>query len=378
MQVEPSKTGIDGDHLVQLASDKSQQGKALLSAAVVELFSDDAQIFSDSDHRIMSEIILQLMESVELSVKQAISERLSKQTDVPHDLILNFVNMEASVAIPILMNSAVLRDPDLLSVVMHKTMEHQMAVSMRTMIPPKVSKALAESEHDAVVRSLLENEGAQIDAETYEGLASRVTEDTVFNDAMVWRRDLPSSVADQLYRAVSGALRQELIERHGVDVETLDDAIEQAIPDMIAHLINDKASGANISDLVETAMREGVLGAVMLALLQSAQIARFTTWLATASGLGEELINRIMFKQGSECLAAIFTALGLDRDDFLSIFVFLREGRLGNKPSPADDVRQVADFYSRIDPDKAAQVLKSLQGSAGYFDEVKTSDIVKR
>lgn len=378
MQAKQTGSKADENHLVRLANDKTEQGKSALSAAVVELFSDETQIFTDSDHQVMSEIILQLVESVELSAREAISERLSKQTTVPHDLAVCFANMEGSVAFPILMNSPVLKDPDLISVVKHKTMEHQMAVSMRAMIPPSVSRALAESEHDEVVKSLLENDGASIDTETYEGLASRSTEDTIFNDAMVRRRDLPSSVADALYRAVSGALREELVEHHGVDPESLDHAIEEAIPDMVAHLLGDKAAGSNITTQVETAMREGVLGQVMLSLLQSAEVARFTSWTATASQLGEELINRMMFQEGSECLAAVFAALDIDRDDFLAIFVFLREGRLGNRPSPADDVRQVAKFYSRVDQDKAALVLKRLQDSADYFNDIKTSDIVGR
>lgn len=62
----------------------------------------------------------------------------------------------------------------------------------------------------------------------------------------------------------------------------------------------------------------------------------------------------------------------------MSIFVFLGEGRLGDRPSSADDVRQVAEFYSRVDPDKAALVLKRLQASSGAFDDFRTSDMVRR
>lgn len=152
---------VHGSKLVQLANDRSQQGRAVLTTAIADLFSEDARFFTETDQKMMIEIIISLVSSVETTVKTALAERLSKIPDVPRELALHFANMESSVAFPILKNSTVLRDPDLINIVMHKTMEHQMAISMRTMIPTNVSSALANSKHDEVVRSLLENGGAR-------------------------------------------------------------------------------------------------------------------------------------------------------------------------------------------------------------------------
>lgn len=373
MGTQSSWTEAHGARLVQLANDKSQQGRALLTTAVVELFSDESRLFTTSDHLVMSEIILQLVETIETDVKIAISERLSKQDAIPHKLAVDMANMESSVAFPILMNSDVLRDPDLISVVMHKTMEHQMAISMRTMIPAGVSRALAESEHDQVVQSLLENKGAEIDTQTYQNLADRVTEKTMFNDTMVRRRDLPQSVANRLYWAVSAALRQELVTLHGVDEDSIDDAIEDIVPEIIED-IADNRSAPDIDRQVELAVRQGDLGKSLLQLLQSAEISRFTAWLASASHLREELVNRIMFEEGGECLAAIFKTFDIDRSDFLSIFVLLRQGRLGDKKIPQDEVRRAADFYAGVKPDRAYTFLKRLQRNPEYLNAIRQVD----
>lgn len=371
MQVSSSFAKTHGAQLVQLANDKSQQGRAVLTTAIVELFSEETQLFTSSDREVMTQIIIQLVDSVEVTVKTALAERLADQSGMPRDLAIHIANMEASVAFPILKNSTVLQDPDLISIVMHKTMEHQMAVSVRTILPPAVSKALAESEHDDVVRSLLENDGAQIDEETFEGIARRVTQETAFNNALVKRQDLPKWVGQQLYWAVSAALRQDLIENHGIDEDSLDDAIEGVLPEIIERFVEEKVDKKDVAPQVDLAIQKEVLGKVLLSQLQSAQVEKFTTWLATASKLREELTNRIMFEEGGECLAAIFKALDVDRNDFLSIFVLLRQGRLGAQNVPANEIKHASEFYANVKMDRALKFLKRLQRNPEYLNAIR-------
>ena len=368
---------VHGSYLIQLANDKSRQGRALLTTAIVELFSEKVQFFTDSDHQMMTEIIINLVGSVETSVKAALAERLSKIPDVPREVAVYFANMDSSTAFPVLKNSMVLNDPDLVNIVLHKTMEHQMAISMRAIIPGCVSKVLAESEHDEVVKSLLENPGAEIDRRTFEGLAARTTADTIFNDAMVSRKDLPKAVASQLYWAVSAALRQDLVCNFNLDADSFDDAIEDIIPQMIGATRSEGDRETDIADQVEIARRKGALGAVLLTLLQSADICRFTTWFAVASHLREDLARKIMFEEGGECLAAIFMAIGVGRDEFLEIFVLLRQGRLGEKKMPEGEVKRVADFYAEVKPDRAFTLLKRLQRNPEYLNAIRQLDITR-
>lgn len=373
MQENSSWSEVHGAQLVQLANDKSQKGRALLTTAVVELFADDSDLFTPSDQQVMTKIILHLIETIETSVKTAIAERLSTQPNIPHELAVKLANMESNVAFPILKSCSALQDPDLVSIVMHKTMEHQMAVSMRSMVSPTVSRALAASEHDEVVMSLLANDDAEIDDIVFVDVANRPAPDNRFRDAMVRRRDLPASVANELYWAVSAALRQQLIEQHGVDEDSVDDAIEDIVPDIIAGIAEDDVD-PDLAAQVEAAIRKGVLGKILLKLLQGAEISKFTEWLAAASHLRKPLVSKIMFEEGGECLAAIFTALRVDREEYLSIFVLLRQGRLGDQKMPEDEIRAAFEFYSRVKPDKAFTLLKRLQRNPEYLNAMRRLD----
>lgn len=359
------------DRLVLLANDKSRKGRELLATAVVELFSGEPRLFTESDYEVMTEIIIQLVASIETSIKVALAERLAEEPDVPRELALHFANMEGSIAFPILRKSPVLRDPDLINIIMHKTREHHMAVSMRAFIPASVSRALAKSEHDEVVKSLLENEGAEINDETFEGIARRTNENSIFGAAIVGRRDLPKSVARQLYWAVSAALRQDLVLNHDVDEESIDNVFEDVIPQMIDGIDQRKGSSEDIADQVEMAVRQGALGDKLLALLHATQIARFTTWLATACNLREDLANRIMFEEGGECFAAISKAVGVELLDFLAIFILLRQGRLGDKRVPQDETDRASDYFEQTSVEQASALLRRLQRNPEYLNAIR-------
>lgn len=362
-----------GDKLILLANDKSRKGRELLATAVVEFFSGEPRVFTESDYEVMTEIIIQLVDTIEASVKVALAERLAEEPNVPRELALRFANMEGRIAFPILKNSTVLKDPDLINIVMHKTREHHMAISMRAMIPASVSEALAKSVYDDVIKSLLENKGAVINAGTFEAIARRTNQDSIFSAAIVRRRDLPKSVARRLYWAVSAALRQDLVVNHGIDEDSIDNAIEDVVPHMIER--SDKeSSGDEVADQVKMAVRQGVLGEMLLALLHATQIARFTTWLATASRLREDLANRIMFEEGGECLAAICKAVGVGSLDFLAIFILLRQGRLGDKRVPQDEINRASNCFEQTSEEQASTFLKRLQRNPEYLNAMRVLD----
>ena len=98
------------------------------------------------------------------SVKSGGSQELDKR----QALIVELANDEIEVAHPILVQSEVLRNAELIEVIRHRTMEHRLAIAMRRSVAPDVSDALVDSGEDEVIERLLENKGAEISAGTME------------------------------------------------------------------------------------------------------------------------------------------------------------------------------------------------------------------
>ncbi len=152
--------------LVELARDKSQRSRSILVTAINDLYSDEEQLLSDQDRAIMLDIIRQLIHEVERSVRRTLAEHLATRADAPEDLIATLANDEIEVAHPILVKSDVLKDPELIEIVQHRTMEHQVAIAIRSSISEQLSDALVETDNEKVVTTLLSNQGAAISNST--------------------------------------------------------------------------------------------------------------------------------------------------------------------------------------------------------------------
>src|SRR5690349_8722667 len=121
---------IGNEQLLELARDKTVAGRRALVATVTDLFLGSGELLNDRERALMTEILRHLIHDVEVEVRSALAERLSSERSAPRELVLALANAEAEVAHPILLHSEVLQDPDLIEIIHHRTLEHQLAISM--------------------------------------------------------------------------------------------------------------------------------------------------------------------------------------------------------------------------------------------------------
>ena len=110
----------------------------------------------------MSDILRQLIHDVEMKVRQVLATRMAAEADAPHELISALANDQIEVARPILTQSTVLQDIELIEIVEHRTFGHQLAIAMRETISEAISEALIGTGNVDVIKTLLENDNADI------------------------------------------------------------------------------------------------------------------------------------------------------------------------------------------------------------------------
>ena len=123
------------EELFVLAQDDSAEGRQSLFENMRDLFLDDGSSVSDREKALMGEILRRLVHDVELKLRKSLAEKLSKRSDTPHALIVELANDDFEVAHPILIESNVLQDADLIETIRHRTMEHQLAISVAHPVP---------------------------------------------------------------------------------------------------------------------------------------------------------------------------------------------------------------------------------------------------
>src|SRR5207302_5420863 len=129
---------VETEHLYSLARDKSIAGRQALTATVTDLFFAQGNVLTDRERALMTEILRQLINDVEGSVRRLLAEKLARQKDAPRDLVVTLANDEIGVAHPILMHSEVLLDAELIEIIHHRTLEHQLVIAVRKSVSEPV------------------------------------------------------------------------------------------------------------------------------------------------------------------------------------------------------------------------------------------------
>lgn len=348
------------DELVGLARNKSRESRAQLITAISDLYTGNNLRLTASDRSQMSNIIRSLIHEVELNVRRAVVEHLSGDDNVPRDLLVTLANEHIDVAFPILVNCQALSDPDLIEVIQYRTMEHQLAIAMRPRLSEDVSHALVETGNEDVIATLLDNESASIADHTLEHLVDNSGHVERFHEPLANRYDLPEHLVRKLYWVVSAALREHLVHRFDIDPTTLDDTIDEAVHD----ILDDRpASGPNTSAPADSEL--------LLRYLNTGRIQAFIQFFADMTGLRTRLVKRILFEPGGQGLAITCRATGLNKHNFATIFLKVRQGRLGDKQVEPDELRNAVDFFDELTRATAQKVVNRWRKDPDYLNTLR-------
>jgi uncharacterized protein (DUF2336 family) len=355
---------IDFNDLIGLARDKSVEGRTRLVQIVGDLFFDTDTVLRDAERNIMSDILRQLIHDVEMKVRQVLATRMAAEADAPHELISALANDQIEVAHPILTQSTVLQDIELIEIVEHRTFGHQLAIAMRETVSEAVSEALIGTGNVDVIKTLLENDNADISESAMEYLVEQSENIDDIQVPLINRGDLGPDLAKRMYWWVSAALREHIVEHYRIDEAELDDKIQDTIHDILGGGPNnpgiiDDTPLRKSQELAEKLQKaEAITPQLLIQTLRQGEVALFEDLLSQLTGLRTNLIRRFVFEPGGEGPAITCRAAEIAKADFASIFLLSRSARPGDKAVDPNEVSRVLNFFDRITPDTARRVVK--------------------
>ncbi len=364
---------IDTEHLFQLARDKSAEGRSGLARIITDLFDHQGDALTDRERGLIFNILHGIIHDIEVSVRGNLSRRLAALPDAPSELIAALANDAIDVAYPVLSKSTVLRDIDLIDVIRLRSLEHQLAVTLRTEISEEVSGVLVETGEESVIGSLLRNQNARISESTMEYLVQQSKRVNTYQEPLLHRNDLKESLAKRMFMWVSAALRKHIIGRYDIDPETVDYLLEQAALEEIDRTAATRQSGNRGAGKLAASMKdEGMVTPEMLiAALNDSEVPLFLAMFAELTGLNEYLAARIVFEAGGEGLAIACKAMELPELEFATLFKMSRKTRPNIKRNMKADLRKVLDLYRHMAPDAARAVLHRWQRGSDYLAAIR-------
>lgn len=358
--------------LLSLARDKSVEGRTALVKALGDLFYDSHSELSEEERNLMGDILQRLISDVESVVRKSLAETLKGIPEAPPQIISALANDALEIAYPILIESSVLQDIELVEIIRHRTHEHQLAIAMRESVSETVSEALVDTDNNDVIRTLVENRGAQISGETMEKIVDRSETQSDLQDPLLQRTELSPTLAKRMYWWVSAALRKSIVDRFDIDSVELDKSIERAVKDLMGEPIAKAENADNIDHMIKSLINAGkVTPPLMIQTLRQGEIALFEEMLSGLSNLNAKLVRRFVFEPGGEALAILCRALEIMKPDFASIFLLSRSARPGDKVVDPSELTRVLDLYDRIKMETAKKVVEHWRLDPDYLFALK-------
>lgn len=194
---------------------------------VGSLFATSSTL-SDAERETAQGILEGLARDAEQEVRKSLAIHVASSALLPPMLARTIAADVEAISVPFIQISPALTEADLVSIVRLGSPAKQMAVASRERVAARVAKVLIATRSQAVVTTLLRNEGAEITEPSYHMIMDGFANDTTVQGLLVERAALPLTVTERLIQIVSDVLRDRLIEKHALPPEIATELLNQA------------------------------------------------------------------------------------------------------------------------------------------------------
>lgn len=285
-------------------------------AARAEVAEKVAQQFENIDlspreRELAREVLGYLVHDVAINVREALSDSLKDMPGAPRGIVLELARDLDEVAIPVLRNSPVLSDEDLVGLVTYGSPAKQCAIASRQSVNSSVSEAIVSQGDRIAVLTLVANEGAIIDEAAAGMLAERYPDDREVVEPVVTRSDVPPLLIEKLISQVSESLRDYLVNNHSLDTRTAGILEAQARERSTAEAAT-RMSDADLRRLVDQlAENQRLTGSLILRLGCQGEMRFVEASMARLTDVPEVRIWRLIHDVGALGFRAVYARAGM-------------------------------------------------------------------
>ncbi|MEI6985225.1 MAG: DUF2336 domain-containing protein [Rhodospirillaceae bacterium] len=191
-----------------LSLDKDSDVRTGLARKIARLAPHLPQERLDQIERMTIDILEALARDQTTEVRRILADELQSVTRAPAHVINKLArDLELSVCGPILRNSPILSDEDLLHIIIGGAPDGALsAIAERANVGTALADAIANSNDDAAVTVLLGNASAQIREETLDRIIDRAPQHEPWHGPLVRRSQLPPRASARLASFVADSL----------------------------------------------------------------------------------------------------------------------------------------------------------------------------
>jgi uncharacterized protein (DUF2336 family) len=365
--------------ILTLARSRAVHDREDLLLAIVDLCDDgeaaEPVMRSAPVQALLSSIFMSLVVEAERDIRQRLAEKLATAAWAPAALINILALDDIEIARPVIAQSPVLQDADLIRLLVDATLEHQIEVARRPRLGPPVIAAILQQSEPAVLTALAGNSTAEVSPQDLSTLVAICERVTALSFPLARHPRLTDDLARSLYAWVGQALRQSLTERFDLDTEALDAALAQSAREAHGGVAL-QIDGAMVrprqgeqEDMerrliakldVAGQLRPGYL----LRALREQKLSLFVGGLTTLGRFEPAHVQRAVDADKPELLALACAAVGIDRSVFPTILELVRELNGGRPDGGPEGAKRALSTFGAFGPDIAATAFRTAAARA--------------
>jgi uncharacterized protein (DUF2336 family) len=366
---------MSSESLLDLAKSRQPADRERLLLAIADLCDTPhaGEAMKSGDiQMLLSSIFMSLVVEAERDIRHRLSEKLAAADWAPNALINVLALDDIEIARPIIAQSPVLQDNDLMRLLVEATIEHQIEVARRPHISEAVVSAILEQSEPAVLTALAGNHTAELSPKDMQDLVEASRQIAALRTPLSQHPKLTGQLAKRLYLWVGLALRKGLADRFRLDVAVLDEALAASINEAQAGHITPSSSSEAVPRMTREGEREvmeqrlidklysaGQLRpGYLVRALREGRLGLFVGALAMLGRFDTAHVQATLDSDRPELLALACAAVGIDRSVFPDILEMTRQLNNGRPGGGAEGARKASVAFAPVSPDVAASAFR--------------------
>ena len=342
--MEPQASKIDS--MLVLARSRAPGDRERLLLAMADL-CNGAETLTGPSRTLVQDIFMDLVVEAERSIRQRLAEKLARAPWAPHALISILALDDIEIARPVIAQSPMLEDADLVRLLVEAALEHQIEIAQRPGIGAPVVSAILDQSQPAVMTALAANETAEVGPLHMRRMVIASRRIAGMRGALARHPRLTGDLAETLYGWVGETLRAAIAERFTIDRAKLAATLTETVAELMAGPAEPVASPTAADEAREQAEMERRLTAkleaagqlrpgYLLRALREGRRSLFEIALATLGGYQASDIAKIIACDRADLLALACAGVGLDRSVFPTILSLTQDLNHGHPVSRND------------------------------------------
>lgn len=238
----------------------------------------------------MATALTVLLDDPSRAIRKAISKTLASSAYAPAHVVRSLASDIDEVAVPILKESPILTDAELVDLLAQGSETVQCAIAGRTGLPASISAAICEVASERACQVLLDNSSAEVLQSSLLRLAQRFENRPDICDQLLRTRDLPLANRYELLMRLAESLDDHPIVLERVPENQRHTFLSDAEDKVVLRLALEASEG-ELPDFVEHLRSRGKLNTRLL--LRSVCCGRLRFFAAALANLGQVPLPRL-------------------------------------------------------------------------------------